>query len=356
MNARILISMLAAAVISVLAEPAEGCSTFCLAGAGPVFGKNYDWDVADGLVIVNKRGVAKTAMTSDNPAKWTSTLGSVTFNQYGREMPCGGINEAGLVIELMWLDDTLYPPADSRQSLYNLQWIQYHLDVSSSVDDVIARDADIRIAPGREARVHFLVADRTGACATIEYLGGKMVAHTGETMPVMALTNHTYEQSVAFLKLHEGFGGAVPPGDSNRSLDRFVRAASAVAAFDANAPDYVITYAFDVLASVAQGPSTQWSIVYDLGAMRVYFRTATRPSVRFFDVGNFDYSCQTPVRILDLAADVKGDVSGSFVSYSFDANKKLIDSAFGQTSFLKDVTAGSRNALARYPAITRCVH
>jgi choloylglycine hydrolase len=95
MNTRILVSMLAVSAIAVLANPAEGCSTFCLAGAGPVFGKNYDWDVADGLVIVNKRGVAKTAMTNDNPAKWTSKYGSVTFNQYGREMPCGGINEAG---------------------------------------------------------------------------------------------------------------------------------------------------------------------------------------------------------------------------------------------------------------------
>jgi penicillin V acylase-like amidase (Ntn superfamily) len=220
---------------------------------------------------------------------------------------------------------------------------------------VIAGDADVRIATDGEALVHFLVADRTGACATIEYLGGKMVAHKGQTMPVMALTNHTYEESVAYLERHEGFGGTVPPGHSNRSLDRFVRAAMAVAGFDVNAQEDVITYAFDVLASVAQGPSTQWGIVYDVGAMRVYFRTATRPSVRFFDVGDFDYSCQTPVRILDLAADVKGDVSGNFVTYSFDANKKLIDSAFGQTSFLKDVTAGSRNALARYPAITRCV-
>jgi penicillin V acylase-like amidase (Ntn superfamily) len=28
----------------------------------------------------------------------------VTFNQYGRNFPSGGMNEAGLVIELMWLE------------------------------------------------------------------------------------------------------------------------------------------------------------------------------------------------------------------------------------------------------------
>ena len=33
------------------------------------------------------------------PASWVSKYGSVTFNQYGRELPTGGMNEAGLVVE-----------------------------------------------------------------------------------------------------------------------------------------------------------------------------------------------------------------------------------------------------------------
>jgi len=65
-----------------------------------LFGRNYDWNFGDGLIFVNKRGVAKTSSGSEspNPAKWISRYGSVTFNQYGRENPTGGMNEAGLVV------------------------------------------------------------------------------------------------------------------------------------------------------------------------------------------------------------------------------------------------------------------
>ncbi|MCP4246744.1 MAG: linear amide C-N hydrolase, partial [bacterium] len=179
-----LIPLAAAAIVLWGATPAGTCTTFCIdRDAGPVFGKNYDWRVADGLVIVNKRSVSKTAMSGDNPARWTSRFGSVTFNQYGRGMPCGGINEAGLVIEIMWLEESEYPAPDDRPSLPNLQWIQYHLDRSATVDDVIAGDGDVRISREGSAYVHFLVADRTGDCASIEFIDGRRVVHTGEEMP-----------------------------------------------------------------------------------------------------------------------------------------------------------------------------
>ena len=54
---------------------------------------------------------------------WTSTYGSATFNQYGREFPMGAMNEAGLVVETMMLDETEYPEADSRPAINILQWI-----------------------------------------------------------------------------------------------------------------------------------------------------------------------------------------------------------------------------------------
>ena len=76
-------------------EPARACTTFCLKNNGEVlFGKNYDWMISDGLVFVNKRGVGKISGAEDrtNPAKWVSKYGSVTFNQYGRENPSGGMN------------------------------------------------------------------------------------------------------------------------------------------------------------------------------------------------------------------------------------------------------------------------
>jgi choloylglycine hydrolase len=94
------------------AQSGEACSTFQLQhGKHLVVGKNFDFHTDIGMVIINKRNVAKTALLSpwENPARWVSKYGSITFNQVGREFPFSGINEAGLIVEIMWLDESQYP-------------------------------------------------------------------------------------------------------------------------------------------------------------------------------------------------------------------------------------------------------
>ena len=83
----------------------------------------------------------------------------------------GGLNQAGVVIELMWLDDTEYPARDQRSPLTVLEWIQYQLDTAASVADVIASDARVRIQG--QTPLHYLVGDRSGGTATIEFLEWK---------------------------------------------------------------------------------------------------------------------------------------------------------------------------------------
>src|SRR5262245_599189 len=136
-------SALPSAVLALLLVPGPAlpCTTFCMRGGSEMLvGKNYDWDIGDGLVIVNKRGLAKTSMAGTNPARWGSRYGSVTFNQYGRELPSGGMNEAGLVVELMWLEATRYPTTRSLPVLGCLEWIQYQLDTAATLSD-LARGA-----------------------------------------------------------------------------------------------------------------------------------------------------------------------------------------------------------------------
>ena len=58
------------------ARHADACTTFVHMVDGKVaIGRNYDWDMGQGLVIVNKRGVAKQAIpigTGDRPLRWRS--------------------------------------------------------------------------------------------------------------------------------------------------------------------------------------------------------------------------------------------------------------------------------------------
>jgi penicillin V acylase-like amidase (Ntn superfamily) len=332
------------------AGPVMACTTFCLRDNGRiVFGKNYDWNVGDGMLVVNKRGVARTADAAGDPkpARWVSKYGSVTFNQYGRDFPSGGINEAGLTVELMWLDDSRYPKVDSRPSVDVLQWIQFQLDSHATVEEVLAADRKLRIAS--QVPLHYLVADRKGQVATVEFLDGRMVAHAGAALPVAVLTNNTYDES---LQYGRSLGRKPAPGGVG-SLARFARAAGRVRGFQARGTDPV-AYAFDTLDKVAQPGYTQWSIVYEVDRGRVHFRTRDRRKIRSLDLADVDFACSTPVRVLDLDADVAGDVARRLVPYTPELNRSLVRASFQKTPFLADMPEIERERVARYPESDSC--
>jgi choloylglycine hydrolase len=338
---------------SLFAVDVSACTTFCLKrGDEVLFGKNYDWMIGDGLVFVNKRGVIKTATGGTNSARWTSRYGSVTFNQYGRENPSGGMNEAGLVVELMWLDDTTYPAADARPAVDTLEWIQYQLDSFATVEEVIKANENVRISS--LVKLHYLVNDRSGNSASIEFLGGKLVAHTGEKMPVSALANDTYEKSWTYAKSIESFGGTKKLPQSAASLDRFTRAALKVKEFEKTAAKNPVEYAFAVLDDVAQKGYTQWSIVYDQKAGKIYFRTLASREIKSIDTKSFDYSCGSAVKIIDVNTNKGGDVTGSFADYTSKANRDLIDRSFNGTEFLRQIPASARDRFAKHTESFAC--
>jgi penicillin V acylase-like amidase (Ntn superfamily) len=334
----------------------NACTTFCISTESElVFGKNYDWSISYGLVLVNKKNVEKTAfIINGNPAKWVSKYGSVSFNQFGREFPSGGMNESGLVIELMWLDDTKYPEPDDRPVVGGtLSWIQYQLDNSATIEDVVASDKFIRISQN-SVPIHYLLADKSGKCMAVEFLDGKMVYHTGETMMVKTLTNDTYEKSVEYLKRHEGFGGTEPAKNDKGSLGRFVTACNMVKAYTPAAGKNAVDYGFEILKTVDQGEYTRWSIVYDIKNMGVYFRTSDNKKIKNIKFSELNFSCAIDVKMLDINSDLEGNVNGSMISYTYEANRKLIEDSYSNIDFLKDVKTETKDKTAKYPEILHC--
>jgi penicillin V acylase-like amidase (Ntn superfamily) len=340
---------------SLFAQSAFACTTFCLKSKGEVlFGRNYDWMIGDGLVFVNKRGVSKTSTQEKNPAKWVSRYGSLTFNQYGRETPMGGMNEAGLVIELMWLDGTKYPAKDERPTLDVLEWIQYQLDISATTEDVLKNIENVRIED--RTPLHYLVNDKNGNSATIEFLDGKLVAHTGNDLPVSTLANDRYDKSLDYAKATQAFGGSQEVPQTANSLDRFTRAAQRTKDFEktGKTEQEAVTYAFDILSNVAQKGATQWSIVYDQKRGKVYFRTLQSTSIKSVDVKSFDYACGSAVKMFDINSKETGDVTAKFIDYTRAANRDLIERSFGGTDFLKSTPAETKDYLAEYPESFAC--
>lgn len=337
---------------SLFTAQTPACTTFCLKNGGEVlFGKNYDWMIGDGLIFVNRRGVEKRALISDGEtaARWISRHGSVTFNQYGRDNPSGGMNEAGLVIELMWLDETQYPKADARPAIGVLEWIQYQLDVSGSVEEVVRNAETVRIAS--PVKLHYLVSDKAGNAAAVEFLDGRLVTHAGEKLVAAALANDTYEKSLNYSKQT-----AAEKAKTESSFDRFTRAAHRTKEFSLKpkTEKEAVAYAFDILSNVAQKNSTQWSIVYDQRRARIHFRSLQSPAVKTIDARSFDYACGGAVKIFDLNSKEAGDVSGRFADYTNKANRDLIERSFNGTPFLKGVPAPARDEIAGFSETFAC--
>jgi penicillin V acylase-like amidase (Ntn superfamily) len=316
-----------AVTLLMAAFPAFPCTTFCLARDGEVlFGRNYDFEIGQGYVMTNRRGVQKASMAGT--LSWVSRYGSVTFNQWGREFPMDGMNEAGLVIALMWLEGSEYP-RDGRPSLRVLEWIQYQLDNYASVDELIAHAEETRISGGTP--LHYLIADATGDAATIEYLGGRLVVHTGASLPTAALTNDRYDSSVEYLGRFSGFGGTRSAPSGTSSLDRFARASMLMRSSEAS-----VDAAMSILERVAQPGGTRWSVVYDARRREISWvsdRNRNRKSIRFSEI---DLACSAEAKMIDIHSRLGGDVSDRLDEYSAAVNRQLVVSSYATTSFTRD--------------------
>jgi choloylglycine hydrolase len=303
------------------------CTSFCLDnGDHCVFGANQDNTVELGLLFVNQRDVMKTTWdpsTSGEYARWRSRYGSVTVNFVGFQMAWAGMNEAGLMLSTMSVADTRVPAPDERPPFQPPFWMQYQLDNFSTVAQVIASDAEIRLL--ESAVDHYLVCDRTGACATIEFFDHELVYHTAESLEVKALTNSAYDVSLSTWKQPQLHGDLLE-GDS---LWRFIEAAKRIVMFEPSNSDTAVAYAFDTLEAVSRN-DTVWSFVFDPVNLRIYFRTNRNPDIRYLDFADLDFSCHTPIKYLDVHAAVSGDISDELIPYTHAAGFSYTTSFFEQ--------------------------
>ncbi|MBN1938828.1 MAG: linear amide C-N hydrolase [Candidatus Aminicenantes bacterium] len=345
--------VLTSAIIAfvVPAPDLSGCTVFLHARKGGPFilGENFDFPTGLGQIQVNLKGISKRAFISvpEKALRWTSKFGSVTFNQNGREFPYSGMNEAGLVIVKLMLDETVYPGPDERFGLEELQWIQYHLDVSASVEDIVRSDADVRVSYKSIAPLHFFAADARGHAAVVEYLDGRTVCHTGEDLRHRVLTNSIYRDSIGYLESlnAEARNKLLAEEGRTRSVDRFAKAALLIMDPARETDGDPMAAAFDVLGQVAQN-STHWSIVYDLKRRALRLKTAKNRETRELRLSEFNFSAGAKKLWIDIDRSFQGP--SDFTEFDPAANAKLIDSVWdSMEGFLSELPF--RKEWARYP-------
>jgi penicillin V acylase-like amidase (Ntn superfamily) len=288
------------------------CTTFVLKTKnGLFFGRNLDWVSDMGLVIVNQRGVAKESLVfpPEKPISWTSKYGSVTFNQFGKEFPFGGMNEKGLVIEIM-VSHAEYADPDDRPIVNELQWIQYQLDNCSTVQEVINTDAFLRIGQTHEI-LHYLICDAQGNTAVIELIGGKMLVYKGDDLPVPVLENDDYQTSLEHL--------------GNGKNCRFTKAADLIKKYKGNGDQSAIDYSFKILEEVAL--SAEWSVVYDIIHQEIHFSTSTHRDIRKIKMNDFNFECNNQPLSYDLSGEHTGEINDQFNKLKADINTGVLKRA-----------------------------
>ena len=313
-----------------ICHTALACSSFVLKnGKTVILGKNFDWTFDQGYVVKNLRNIEKFAYYSHNgiAASWTSKYGSFTFNQNGKEMPYGGMNERGLVVEMLWLEDTRFNISEDKPFVNELEWIQYQLDNFQTVDEVIANTKNLKIYPIK-GKIHYILADATGKSVIIEYLDGKPNIYDKEANTCQAITNKTVVQSEKYKEDLQDI-----PKRNTSDMYRYYQLESKIRQLH-EPKDISEKTAFDMLkqVSIAKGElKTVWSIVYNIEAKSIYFYTHSHRKIKQINLTKADFdeiaSCH------DINQDAETILDDNLIPISDQINHKMASASLQHLGF-----------------------
>lgn len=331
------------ACIMVAAAAVTGKADACTRAVylGPdnmiVTGRTMDWkEDPQSNIYFFPRGMERRGGKTDNTIKWTSVYGSVVTAGYDIGV-CDGMNEKGLVANLLFLAESDYHRPDDKRPVMGLSiWTQYVLDNFATVDEAVEvlgkevfRIDDPDLPNGAKSTLHLSISDPTGNSAIFEYINGNLVIHHGRNCQVMT-NSPTYDKQQTLDDYWEQIGGLVMLPGTNRASDRFVRASFYIKALPQTA-DYrqAVAGVFSVMRNVSVPlgisipslpniASTRWRTVADQKNRVYYFESTLSPDIFWIDLNALDFSTDKSVRKLTLT---NGEI------YSGDAAAKMQDAA-----------------------------
>lgn len=245
---------------SILSGQSITCSAFVINSDKIYLGKNLDWELGNGIIVFNPANELKKSCVSGK--KWRSKFSSITFNQFGKNLPLGGMNEAGLVIEELSTWPCEYPKNYDDKCVNEFEWTQYNLDKYSSVKNLI-ENIDKTIIKKFLFSLHFFAVDRQGNSAIIEFIEGKPKVYTGDSMPFNVITNNNYAELLKYQREAE-----VRSYNTENSQDRFLKIINLLNNLDKSN----LLSEMSILDSV-KVKDTRWSILYDISNLKIYFKT-----------------------------------------------------------------------------------
>lgn len=327
-------AVLALSVVAVTPD-ADACTRAVYFGKDGqvVTGRSMDWleDMHTNLWVF-PRGMKRDGGLGAGSLEWTSKYGSLAVSVY-EGGTADGMNEKGLVANMLYLAESEYPPADDRRPGVCISaWTQYLLDNFATVEEAVGevkKDAfhvvTVEAPNGAKGTVHVSISDATGDSAIFEYVKGKLVIHHGKKYQVMT-NSPVYDEQLSLNKYWEQIGGTVMLPGTNRAADRFARASFYINAAKQSADAReAVAAVFSVIrnVSVPRGigtkeqpniSSTIWRTVADHKNRAYFFEDTNSPGVLWVKLDKIDFKDGTGVRKLTLAGkpDVIGDQTANF--------------------------------------------
>ena len=298
-----------------------------------VTGRTMDWieDMQTNLWVF-PRGMKRDGGLGQGSLEWTSKYGSVVASIY-EGGTAAGMNEKGLVANLLYLAESEYPAAsDKRPGVCITAWAQHLLDNFATVNEAVAemkKDAFrvvAVVAPnGEKGTVHLAISDSTGDSAIFEYVKGKLVIHHGKEYQVMT-NSPIYDKQIAINEYWKEFDGAVMLPGTVRAADRFARASYYINACQQSADAReAVAAVFSVMRNVSAPrgirkkgapnvSATIWRTVADQKNRIYYYEDTNSPGALWVKLDKIDFKEGTGVRKLTMAGkpDLGGDQSANF--------------------------------------------
>lgn len=285
-----------------------------------ITGRTMDWkeDTRSNIWIF-PRGMERNGEVGKNPMRWKSKYGSVVTSAYDI-CSTDGMNEKGLVANLLWLAESSYPQWNGEKPALSIAaWVQYMLDNFATVNEAVSEIekntfdvvSDMMPDGTRMATLHLSISDATGDNAIFEYIDGKLNIHHNRSYQVMT-NSPVFDQQLALDDYWKTIGGTTFLPGTNRAADRFVRASFYINAIPKTEDTRTaLASVFSVIrnTSVPFGistpdqpniSSTRWRTVSDQKDKVYYFESTLYPNVFWVDFKDVDFSEKASVKKLNL--------------------------------------------------------
>jgi penicillin V acylase-like amidase (Ntn superfamily) len=302
---------------------AEACTRVVYTGTNGtvITGRTMDWkEEMHSNIWIFPRGIERNGEVGKNSLKWTSKYGSVVTSAY-EIASTDGMNEKGLVANLLWLPESEYPTRDqNKPGLTISAWVQYLLDNFSTVSEAVAEIekekfqviTDKMPDGSRVATLHLSISDASGDNAIFEYVKGKLMIHHSKDYQVMT-NSPIFEEQLALNEYWKSIGGLTFLPGTNRASDRFARASFYINAIPkTDNQQLAVASVFSVIRNVSvpygistpdrpEISSTRWRTVSDSKNLTYFFESSTTPNTFWLNLKDANLEKGAPILKLTIA-------------------------------------------------------